>query len=159
MSIMFYRACKPLVTAHRSERGFSLIEVLIAVLILGIGLLGAAAIQVLSLQNAGNSDYRTQATLLANEVTELARVDGNISGLVVSRTGGCPSSGSLANWCAVLSRQLPDAEYAIGWDNGSRTLDVTLWWSEREMYEPADSGGTNPAGLATSTYTYQVRIL
>ncbi len=137
-----------------------MIEVLIAVLILGIGLLGAAAIQVLSLQNVGNSDYRTQATLLTNEMAELARVEGNVAGLDTARTDTCPNNGSLVSWCAVLTRQLPDAEYAIDWTVANRTLDVTLWWTEREMYSPAGGEeGAPPAGEITSTYTYQVRIM
>lgn len=142
------------------EGGFSLIEILVAVLILGIGLLGAAAVQVLSLQNAGNSDYRTQATLLANEAAEIARVDSSIGGLATNRTGDCPNAGNLQDWCATLQRVLPDAEFSIAWDAGNRVLDVNLWWTEREMYQEAGDGeNAPPAGVATSTYAYQVRIL
>src|SRR5690606_37357910 len=54
-------------------RGFSLIEVMVAVLVLSLGLLGLAALQGLSMRNNQSANYRTQATNLAYEFIDTAR--------------------------------------------------------------------------------------
>ena len=58
-------------------RGFSLIEVLVALLVLSIGLLGLAALQTTSLQFNTGSYYRTQATLLAYDIIDRMRANGS----------------------------------------------------------------------------------
>lgn len=64
--------------------GFTLIEVLITVVILSIGLLGMAGIQIQGLRGTTGSAVRSQATILANDIAERIRmntdgmsVDGN----------------------------------------------------------------------------------
>lgn len=52
------------------EHGFSLLEVLIALLVLSIGLLGIAGLQTFSLQFNHQSYERTQATVLISEMFE-----------------------------------------------------------------------------------------
>ena len=55
--------------------GFSLIEVLIALLVLSIGLLGLALLQVTALQANNDSYFRTQATLYASEIADRMRAN------------------------------------------------------------------------------------
>lgn len=55
--------------------GFSMIEVLIAVLILAIGLLGVAALQMASLDQGQESYFRTQATAMADDL--IGRIRAN----------------------------------------------------------------------------------
>ena len=52
------------------ERGFSLLEVLIALLVLSVGLLGIAGLQTVSLKFNHQSYERTQATVLISEMIE-----------------------------------------------------------------------------------------
>lgn len=52
------------------HKGFSMIEVLIAILILSIGLLATAAMQMNALQNTSNSEFRTQAINLVMDMTD-----------------------------------------------------------------------------------------
>lgn len=54
--------------AAKRSAGFSMIEVLIAVLILAIGLLGVAALQMASLDQGQESYFRSQATALADDL-------------------------------------------------------------------------------------------
>jgi type IV pilus assembly protein PilV len=56
-------------------RGFSLIEVMVALLVLSIGLLGLAALQTTSLQYNTDSYTRTQATLLAYDIVDRMRAN------------------------------------------------------------------------------------
>ena len=62
--------------------GFTLIEVLITVVILSIGLLGMAGIQIQGLRGTSSSTVRSQATILANDIAERIRM--NLDGLNVA---------------------------------------------------------------------------
>lgn len=54
----------------RHSRGLSLIEVLVAVLVLGLGLLGLAMLQATNLKLAQSANQRTIATNLANDLLD-----------------------------------------------------------------------------------------
>jgi type IV pilus assembly protein PilV len=54
-------------------RGMSLIEVMVAVLILSVGLLGMGSLMAVSLRNTQSAAYRTHAANIAYEYTELLR--------------------------------------------------------------------------------------
>src|SRR5579863_5743578 len=60
---------------HKTIAGFSLIEVLIALVILSIGLLGIAAMVSESLKSKESSYYRTQALDLASEIVDRMRAN------------------------------------------------------------------------------------
>lgn len=63
-------------TARRSmQRGFTMIEVLVAVLVLMVGILGVAAMQLISFQNNQGAYYRTQATYIASEILDRIRAN------------------------------------------------------------------------------------
>lgn len=78
------------------SKGFTLLEVLIAMLVLAIALLGLAKLQAFSMKNTGNAYFRTQATLILNQAVEVLRLNSNEE---------CPSAGSTApQW---LTSNLP----------------------------------------------------
>lgn len=58
---------------RKHQHGFSMIEVLIAVLILAIGLLGMAALQMASLGQGQESYFRSQATALSDDLASRIR--------------------------------------------------------------------------------------
>ncbi|MFK5985967.1 MAG: type IV pilus modification protein PilV [Pseudomonadota bacterium] len=61
----------------KNQSGFTLIEVLIALVIMAIGLLGIATLQIVGLKNNHSAYLRTQATTLANEYADLLRANSN----------------------------------------------------------------------------------
>ena len=67
---------------HKNESGFTLIEILIAVVILSIGLLGMAGIQLKGLRGTTNSTLRSDATIMANDIAE--RIHANSGGVFVT---------------------------------------------------------------------------
>ncbi len=66
----------PDTSLHQSnQRGFSLIEVLVALVVLAIGLLGLASLQMMSIKFNSDSYLRTQATTLAYDIADRMRVN------------------------------------------------------------------------------------
>lgn len=72
----------------RSERGFTIVEVLVAVLILTVGLLGLASTAGLVTRMIGQGQRFTEANALANERLEILRAQP-----CPSMTGGSATSG------------------------------------------------------------------
>lgn len=64
---------KRTLSRSRSNRGFTLVEVLVALVVLSLGLLGLAALQLTSLQFNTNSYFRTQATVVAYDIIDRMR--------------------------------------------------------------------------------------
>ncbi len=60
----------------KSPDGFTLIEVMVAYLLLAVGLLGAAYLQTLSMQYGQQSDTRTHVNLIVGEMIERMRSNG-----------------------------------------------------------------------------------
>lgn len=146
--------------ARHAQQGFSLIEVLVAVLILSIGLLGAAALQLLSLQNVNNAELRTQASLFAQELSELARTAGSPNDFVINggSTGDCSglAPDQFKSWCTAMRETLPGATFVSEWVSSDRDFITTITWPERMMFLKAAEN--NEAGEATSTYTLVTRF-
>ena len=57
------------------QSGFSLIEILVSMLIIGIGLLGLGGLQVASLKGSGNAHSRNIANMLAMELSDRMRAN------------------------------------------------------------------------------------
>lgn len=60
-------------SSARREAGFGLVEILAAVLVLAVGVVGFAALQMRAVQTSGDSYYRTQAMSIAQDLAERAR--------------------------------------------------------------------------------------
>jgi type IV pilus assembly protein PilV len=66
-----------------SQRGFSMIELLVAVLVMGIGVLGITGLQMVSLQNNRGALVRGEAVQLAYDILDRVRANpgANYDGL------------------------------------------------------------------------------
>ena len=76
--------------------GFTLIEVLVAMLVLAVGLLGLAGLQATSLRNNQSAYNRSQATQLAYDIAD--RMRANISGKA-TYTAMLPSAATAKSTC------------------------------------------------------------
>jgi len=61
--------------SNSKQSGFTLLEILIAVLVLSIGLLGLAALQLTGLKHNQSSQYRSMATTLAYDMADRIRAN------------------------------------------------------------------------------------
>ncbi|MEN1939851.1 type IV pilus modification protein PilV [Luteimonas sp. MJ174] len=137
----------------RAQRGFSMIEVLIALVILAVGLLGLALLQTMNLRYTKSAEQRTKAINLASSILDTMRTnrselaayavgEGGFDGVVT--IGGCArddaltASGNLARWkCEVREALGPEAEGSITINNSA--VRVELSWSEDNL--PSLAGG------------------
>ena len=85
-----------------AQRGFSMIEVLIALVVLAFGLLGLALLQTTNLRFTKSADQRTQAVNLATEMLDMIRANHSEAAAYAAitrpalrrrnATAGCPAS-------------------------------------------------------------------
>ena len=62
-------------SARKLQGGFGLVEVLVALLIISVGLLGIAALQAMALKNTGSSMERSQAVIQSYSYLEVLRAN------------------------------------------------------------------------------------
>ena len=133
--------------------GFSLVEVLVALAVLAVGLLGAAALAVDTVQAQHRGMLRAQAQRLAADFAE--RLRGNRAGLLAYREAparfGCVSGASpgrrctpeelareeLADWRADIARTLPGGRGEVALSGGASPLayEISLRWRWRDRDE------------------------
>lgn len=97
----------PWLRGHRTaQSGVGLIEVLVAVLVLSIGFLGAAALQVMSLSTTNSAMARSMATISSYSILDAMRAD-----LVNARAGSYTTTSSLkANACPAAGTTLASVQ-------------------------------------------------
>jgi type IV pilus assembly protein PilV len=113
----------------RAQRGFSLIEVLIALIIMSVGMLGIAGLYVQSMQAGRTSMLRHNAVTLAGDVADRIRSNPRAANAYTDADGA-------DNGCVNGEVNCTEAEMAAH--------DVLLW------QEQADT--TMPNGLVTITF-------
>jgi len=136
--------------AARRQHGFSLIEVLVALLVLSVGLLGLAMLQIEGLKHNTDAYYRTQATVLAYDIIDRMRANSDAArnGNYVSTAipaeetcgespSGCGSAAALAgydlhHWYTQLKAALPiDETDPPTITMSGNQITVTIKWKER----------------------------
>lgn len=113
----------------QASRGVALLEVLIAIVVLSVGLLGQSGIQASTLRVNHGALVRSQATTLAYDALDRMRANAPAAaaGDYDIAIGGAPGVGDLADadltdWKARLAATLPDGDGAICRRNDSTAL-------------------------------------
>lgn len=147
--------------ARSYQRGATLLEVMIAVLVLAIGMLGIAALQATALRNSQSSFERSQAVILTYSLLDAMRADMDNARAGAYDTGGMlcaapAAGGSLRNvqlsaWFGNLRAPiggLGDTACAQAVSLGGGQYEVTIQWD--------DSRGTQ--GAVTESLVTRSRI-
>lgn len=122
------------------QGGVGLIEVLVAVFILAIGVLGAAALQMNALKFNQNASVRTQATFLAYEIVDRMRANraqALVGAYEIALDEDAPACGAalpgcdLRDWRDALANRLPEGTGAVVRNGNNFT--ITVEWSEARL--------------------------
>jgi type IV pilus assembly protein PilV len=136
---------------HKAS-GFTLIEVLIAMVILSVGLLGLAGLQAAGLRNNQSAYYRSQATLLAYNIADRIRANIDDAGKLADSTYVtlAPADAAVQADCSTVSATCTTADMAendlFEWNSAlaalpsgtgtitivgaTRTFTVTINWDD-----------------------------
>lgn len=132
---------KPIPRRSTARRGFTVIEVLVALLVFSLGILAMVSVQATAVRMATDARDRAIATFLADQI--LARMlisdpatAGSFAHQPTGTTACSPSGTASANaavteWLAEVARQLPNAastEQQIVVDTATSLVTVRLCW-------------------------------
>ena len=108
---------------NRREHGVTLVEVLIAMLVLSIGMLGLAGLYLNALRASQDTRFRVLASLAAEDMGEHIRITGDVDGYLIE-------------WQDDLENRLPGGQGEIAAGTGSHVVTVTWEQRARLMDDP-----------------------
>ena len=117
----------------RRRRGMSLVEIMVAMVILSFGLLGVAALQVRAITEGSGGQHLSSASAIArNRVEQLSRIAWDATLL----------NNSAGAWGATTNITALDQTYArqerVAWDNALaadvqlKTIEVRVTWDDNK---------------------------
>jgi len=138
------------------QSGFTLLEVLVAILVLSIGLLGLAGLMASSIRNNHSAYQRTQATWLAYDMIDRMRVNransiasANNYNIAIG-TASSSSSGlagtDVTDWKTTLANALPAGDGSVAVNSATRAVTVIVQWNDSR-----GTGGNNAQQLRVDT--------
>ena len=100
------------------RRGFTLLEVLVALVVLSIGVIGISALQNVSLRNSHSAMLRSQATTLSLDILDRMRAnrEGAVGGAYDLNYGGSVTNPGCTSNCSeaqVAQRDLDEWRFLI----------------------------------------------
>lgn len=140
-------------TIHGRMRGFTLLEVLIALVVLSIGLLGIAALQGIGLRSSQGAYLTSQAGLLAYDIADRIRANPENFPIYNGFVTDCPEvvaptplvTADLNEWSCAVESLLPGGEGRI---NGLETvlpgIGTVTRYTVTVEWEDLQSAGGNP---------------
>ena len=155
----------------RKYRGDTMIEVLVTVLILAVGVLGVAAMQVTTLKNLNSSNTAGIAGIVAVDFSERMRANPTAAladnyvhstdpGTFIDCAANPCTLAQLAaydvgSWWVVLGATLPSASGQVTRNLGTNTFVVTVRWDD----DRSGSAGTAcPVQSAADLDCYQFNV-
>lgn len=141
-------------TGPYRSRGFTLLEILIALVILSIGLLGIAALQGVGLRSSHGAYLTSQASLLAYDIADRIRANPGmiaLGGSIATADGDCDinvsglglSDADRVEWSCSVQTLLPSGSGSVSRTAstaiaGASTVTIDLRWQDLQPMLDAD---------------------
>ena len=135
--------------AVRRQRGDTMIEVLVTIIIIAVGVLGAAALQVTTLRNLSSSHSASIAAIVADDFSERMRANPiaalnndyehtvapeGYTSTMCTANNVCSSDQlaiyDMGVWWEEMSAVLPSAKGIVDRIDGTNTFSVTVYWDD-----------------------------
>jgi len=128
------------------QKGVSMIEVLVTMIVIALGLLGHGRLLATTLNHNNSAYMRSVATMLAYDIAECMRANraAAIGGSYNVAIGNSPSGGTVAgddlvSWKTRLAELLPAGDGSVTVDIQGNTTIVIQW----DQKEDRDGDGNN----------------
>lgn len=148
--------------APGNQRGFTLLEVLIALLVLSIGLLGLAALQTVGLRSNQMANMRTLATQIAYDMTDRMRANQTGMGITMDDITlelnySADNDFYLIATGVDAASSPPDCDTTVCTEQQLSTYDLAHWRDEVTRLPGGKSSITGPiAGTGIISHTVTV---
>jgi type IV pilus assembly protein PilV len=150
----------------RAQRGVTIIEVLVAVVVLSLGMIGILGANTKGFANVNSAGHRAQATWLAGQIIERARANTSGSYTVDfgSTTAGnnAQATKDISTWKAILGRTIPMGDAQITevlavdpvTNFNTRRLQVVVRWDDRRASTEGAANASDPVYRHFLTESY-----
>ncbi len=150
---------KTRVSKRRGIAGFTMIELLVALFVVAVGVLGLAGMRTASMQSVYGSYGRTQAVGLAYEIFDRMRAnrDAALNGSYdIALSDSKPSCSNVAtcdlnDWLTSLENRLPAGDGSVSVDSNG-VVTVQTQWDPSRLEE-----SLNDSQSSSNTITFTVR--
>jgi type IV pilus assembly protein PilV len=159
--------------SHRhSAAGFTLIEVLVALVVLSIGLLGVAGLQIVGLRGNLSAASRTQASYLAEDIIDRMRANyvaargpagpGHLQyQLLMGATAPAGTDATavqdVTDWLTEL-KTLPSGKASISVDASTNVVTVKIQWLDTRGGDSNLCTGTNLQNCVPLIFQTQTQL-
>lgn len=155
----------------QQQKGFSLIEVLVTMVVISFGMLGIAGVMVNSLKNNQSSYARSQASVLANDIIDRMRANrtsaeatpspyafNNLSATATISGGGVVFN-DLTEWSQSLAASMPSASGrgSVAIDATTKKVTVIVQWDDSRASGDGTAVGAGD-GATTGRTAQQIMV-
>lgn len=146
------------------QRGSSLLEVLIALVVISIGLLGVAAGLVYSLKGNHSAYLRSQANILSYDLLETMRAyrTDALAGEFDDGCSGSTACAERANWDNLVAALLPGSATVNVATSVTRPtgdeVQISITWSDARGAVTDDKGATTSDDPESQTFTLRTQL-
>ena len=127
----------------RASAGFSLVETMVALVVLAVGMLGIAGLYVTTLRSGGEAIYRMQAVNLAADLADRIRTN---RGATVAYAGAAADNNCYGAGAVDCAPALMAAN------------DLFVWQQQLAAILPGGNGAVVVAPAAAPPFTYTITI-
>ena len=138
------------------NKGFSLLEVLISLIVLAVGLLGLVALQQVSVANSQGSHHHTLATSLAYDAMERVRVELANTTATGSVPGGILTSVASHYQSSRYTARFP-SNFNLALSGSGGQVTVTVTWDDERLGNEIGDG--QPGGARSNSIQVRSRVL
>lgn len=133
---------------RRTPAGFTIVEILVAIIVMSIGIMGLMRLQMSTLQVNQGSSYRSQAVWAASDILDRMRANKSVlenQGYDVAIADEPPgdrttvANNDIAEWLEHLENWLPDGDGSINYDPADQLVTVTIQWDEGGLRDGQDN--------------------